>query len=63
MISYNRIMHLLVKLNKDEQEELIDAVICKAIKEGVEEEETKEAIEIWYKEEGGERSEPPLYHV
>lgn len=46
MISYNRIMHLLVKLNKDEQTELIDAVICKAIAEGVEEEETKEAIEI-----------------
>lgn len=45
MITYNRIMHLLVKLNKDEQEELIDAVICKAIEAGVEE-ETKEAIEI-----------------
>lgn len=35
MISSNRIMHLLINLNRDEQDDLIDAIIDKAIRDNV----------------------------
>ena len=35
MISSNRIMHLLINLNRDEQDDLKDAIIDKAIRDNV----------------------------
>ena len=35
MINSNRIMHLLINLNRDEQDDIIDAIINKAIKDNV----------------------------
>lgn len=35
MISSNRIMHLLINLNRDEQDDIIDALIDKAIRDNV----------------------------
>lgn len=46
MISSNRIMHLLINLNRDEQDEVIDAVINKAIRDKVVIEEEEEYVAI-----------------
>lgn len=35
MISSDRIMHLLINLNRDEQDDIIDAIINKAIRDNV----------------------------
>ena len=35
MINSNRIMHLLINLNRDEQDDIIDAIINKAIRDNV----------------------------
>ena len=35
MINSDRIMHLLINLNRDEQDDIIDAIINKAIRDNV----------------------------
>ena len=62
MISSNRIMHLLINLNRDEQDDLIAEIIDKAIRDNVTIDDEEElTIEYWVeKVKGGERSEPPI---
>ena len=59
MISSNRIMHLLINLNRDEQDDLIAEIIDKAIRDNVTIDDEEElTIEYWVEKVGGERSEP-----
>ena len=48
MISSNRIMHLLINLNRDEQDDLIAEIIDKAIRDNVTIDDEEElTIEYW----------------
>ena len=44
MISSNRIMHLLINLNRDEQDDLIAEIIDKAIRDNVTIDDEEELI-------------------
>lgn len=63
MISSNRIMHLLINLNRDEQDDLIDAIIDKAIRDNVTIDDEEElTIEYWVeKVRGRAKRAPHLY--
>ena len=61
MISSNRIMHLLINLNRDEQDDLIAEIIDKAIRDNVTIDDEEElTIEYWVKKvrEASEASLP-----
>ena len=47
MISSNRIMHLLINLKIDEQDDIIDAIINKAIRDNVTIDDEELTIEYW----------------
>ena len=61
MISSNRIMHLLINLNRDEQDDLIAEIIDKAIRDNVTIDDEEElTIEYWVeKVRGASEASPP----
>ena len=63
MISSNRIMHLLINLNRDEQDDLIAEIIDKAIRDNVTIDDEEElTIEYWVeKVRGRAKRAPSLY--
>ena len=62
MISSNRIMHLLINLNRDEQDDLIAEIIDKAIRDNVTIDDEEElTIEYWVEKVRGEsEASPPI---
>lgn len=62
MISSNRIMHLLINLNRDEQDDLIAEIIDKAIRDNVTIDDEEElTIEYWVeKVRGASEASPPI---